>query len=195
MKNSPLSELCEAIFLGRPPLPKGDNRHQPSLPAIGLRALDVVGGINLSDLDYIEETGSISPEQRIQQGDVLLAVRGSLGKAAIITETLESPVYITANIAALRVNSSLINPFYLWLWLQSALQRNIPAFKRSTTGQQSVSLGDLKKMQIPVAPMTKQRQIQSAVEAMLKFRRNQRQQEAKVEEFFGSFMEEVFPNE
>jgi len=189
-----LSDICKTIFLGRPPLPREQVFHgAPN--AIGLRALDVSGHLDLNNLDHVHVPYESDLSQTITSGDVLLAVRGSLGKAALVTETLPSPLYITSNLAALRPEPSQMNPFYLWLWLQSLLKRGTPEFKRYTTGQQSIGLGDLKKMQVPVIPLPEQRQIQSVVESLLKFRKNQRDQASKLEELFGSVLRDVFPHE
>lgn len=181
------------IFLGRPYLPKNKWNDQTIPNAVGLRALDVTGIIDFEALDYIAPAPP--SKEQLRPGDVLLAIRGSLAKAALVQDLATPHLYITANLAALRPTSGLLDPSYLWLWLQSKLRQGATEFKRSSTGQQSISLGDLRKMEIPLIPPEEQREISTFVNNLLKFRANQKRIESKAEEFLGSFLQEVFSNE
>lgn len=150
------------------------------------------GLINFEELDCIDDTKAIPLWQRVESNDVLLAIRGSLGKAALVLEIPDYPLYITSNTAVLRPDTTRLNPFYLWLWLQSQLREGGAKFKRSSTGQQSVSLREIQAMEVPLLELDIQNNIQKAVKLMLAFRRNQLRQEVQTKEFIESLVEEIF---
>jgi hypothetical protein len=192
-----LNDVTEAIFAGFPPL----SRHATALetgsetvPAVGLRALQANGSIQMEELDLVRPpTNKRVPHFQLQRGDVLVAVRGSLEKSAVIGSELKSPVYATANVAVIRSKKELLDSFYLWAWFQRLEAFGGLGFRRATTGQLTVSASELLRLKINLPPLAVQRKIGLATQAIWECRLRQQELMAQYERTFRAFLGERIP--
>lgn len=196
-----LNDVTETIFAGFPPLSKASQEHVPealepnpkSVQAVGLRALHTSGTVRLQELERVIPPDSKRvPHYQLQPGDVLMAVRGSLEKSAIVTLDFEEPVYATANIAVLRPKRSILDPFYLWSWVQGLQIFGLQGFRRASTGQLSISTKDLGRLTLPLPPLHEQQEIGRAAEAIWRARQLQQAIVVQYERTFRAFLAEQF---
>lgn len=196
-----LSEVTEAIFAGFPPLSRASLDHvleelQPSptsVQAVGLRALHTSGTIRIQELERVIPPASKRvPYYQLQSGDVLVAVRGSLEKSAIVSMDFEEPVYATANIAVIRPKRSTLDPFYLWSWIQGLQVFGLQGFRRASTGQLSISTKELGRLTLSLPPLLEQREIGRAAESIWHARQLQQAVTAQYERTFRAFLDEQF---
>jgi hypothetical protein len=196
-----LSEVTEAIFAGFPPLSRASldqvmealEPSPKSVQAVGLRALHASGTVRLQELErVIPPTSKRGPYYQLQPGDVLVAVRGSLEKSAIVTMDFEEPVYATANIAVLRPKRSALDPFFLWSWMQGLQVLGLQGFRRASTGQLSISTRELSRLTLVLPPLEEQKEIGRAAEAIWQARQLQQAIVAQYERTFRAFLTEQF---
>ncbi|HYM16721.1 MAG TPA: hypothetical protein VEZ14_14305 [Dehalococcoidia bacterium] len=96
---------------------------------------------------------------RIERGDVLVAVRGTVPKVAVASERLAGAV-LTATLAGVRLDEGLLLPEVLAAYLRSDLgQSAILAMVRSATGQIALTVRDIGSLEVPVPPMEVQRRV------------------------------------
>jgi Type I restriction modification DNA specificity domain len=196
-----LSEVTEALFAGFPPLSRASIDHvlealEPSpasVQAVGLRALHTSGTIRKQELErVIPPVSKRVPYFQLQSGDVLVAVRGSLEKAAIVTMDFEEPVYATANIAVLRPKRGVLDSFYLWSWIQGLQVLGLQGFRRASTGQLSISTKELGRLTLSLPPLPEQQEIGRAAETIWQARQLQQAIVAQYERTFRAFLAEQF---
>jgi hypothetical protein len=196
-----LSEVTDAIFAGFPPLSRASIEHGSETPAstmasvqaVGLRALQSNGTIRLQELErVIPPATKRTPYYQLQSGDVIVAVRGSLEKSAIVSVDFDDPVYATANIAVIRPRRALLDPFYLWGWIQGLQVLGLQGFRRASTGQLSISAKELGRLTWTFPPLNKQREISRAAEAIWHTRQLQQAIVTQYERTFRAFLVEQF---
>lgn len=196
-----LSEVTEAIFAGFAPLPRASldgaleslTPSAASVPAVGLRALHSSGTIRLNELErVIPPGGKRVPYYQLRSGDVLVAVRGSLEKAAIVTLDFEEPVYATANIAVLRPKRGELDSFYLWSWVQGLQVLGLQGFRRASTGQLSISTKELGRLSLSLPAFSMQQEIGRAAETIWQARQLQQAVVSQYERTFKAFLAEQF---
>ncbi|MFF2795334.1 N-6 DNA methylase [Lysinibacillus xylanilyticus] len=100
---------------------------------------------------------------RIQQGDVLLSVRGINRKVALFTSDRED-VLMSQNFAGMRCGQSLHSRF-LQLYLESPIAQFYFDKHTSGTTVMTLSMKDLKDLPVPVLPLEDQLKIVDAFEA------------------------------
>jgi len=196
-----LSDVTETIFAGFPPLSRTSIERSPATPesssntveAVGLRALNPNGTIRIQELEpVVPPANKRVPYYQLQPGDVLVATRGSLEKAAIITIDFDEPIYATANVAVLRPKRDVVDPFYLWSWIQGVQILGLQGFRRATTGQLSISTKELSRLTLSLPSMADQKAIGRAAEAIWNARQLQQEIVVQYEQTFRSFLTEQF---
>jgi type I restriction enzyme, S subunit len=101
----------------------------------------------------------------LRPGDVLLAIRGTYGRVAIVPPELDGG-NITQDTARIAPTSE-VDPAYIAAYLRSeAAQRH---FRRVARGVavKGVNIGDLRTMRIPVPPLEEQHRIVQVVEELI----------------------------
>ncbi|MDH6548706.1 restriction endonuclease subunit S [Streptomyces sp. SAI-041] len=128
------------------------------------------GSIDLSRIEYIPDTETVSPSHRLQYGDVLFNTRNTLdlvGKVSIWRDEL--PVaYYNSNILRLEFKSDYCGDSrYFGYALNSA--ESIEAIRNLATGTTSVAAvytRDLLKLEVPVPSKSEQRAIADTLESV-----------------------------
>lgn len=106
--------------------------------------------INLDDLEYISEKSHINlPKSRTKLYDIMMARKGKIGGASIITEK-EVDYNCSENVIKLTISDkSLFNPFYFTVYFNSKF--GLKQIERLSTGnvQPWVSIFQIRKLLIP----------------------------------------------
>jgi type I restriction enzyme, S subunit len=112
-----------------------------------------------------EQTAARFPRVRLSRGDIVMSVRGTMGKIGIVGPSLEGAV-ITANLIRLKTNQSLIDSDFLrWALLSEGFQTRLDAASSKTTIH-TIPAPDLKRLQIPLPDIDEQREIADIVQAV-----------------------------
>lgn len=131
-----------------------------------LRVKDLHGGaIDASDLYHItSELDAQYMRTKLQGGELLLSIQGSVGRVAIVPKSL-SGANLSRTLAVLR---PIIPEFatWLWMWFQSASGQDDLREAVGGTTRDSLNLRDLRRLVVPVAPLEEQRRIHARVMAL-----------------------------
>lgn len=168
-----------------------DNR--VTSPAIGLRSISNDGGIDFSKLDSVytpQSEGWLKKmaESTVQAGDLIVAARGSSGKAGVVTSKQSEPILCTNNVLLIRANPDLADPSYLQAYLQQLYtDPNQEKLRRGVLGQWSITRSDLEQLEIDLPPLAEQKRIAIAFNAIHEARRAA----LAVSDHYGSLLENL----
>lgn len=123
------------------------------------------GNLDISNVKYISEEDhiKISERSRVDKGDILFAMIGSIGNPVIIDI---EPDFSVKNVGLFKYyNRELSNPTYLLNYLKLAEIW----FKEEASGavQSFVSLGKLREFPFPLAPLDEQEKIVAKIEQLI----------------------------
>lgn len=135
------------------------------IPLITSKNLNKDGTLNNFDLKYISDNDrdKINNRSKVDKGDILFAMIGSIGNPVIIDYT---PDFCIKNVALFKNPvKKLINNKYLYYYLDYSQER----MKKESTGgvQQFVSLNYLRNYYIPIPPIEEQQRIVDKIEQLL----------------------------
>jgi type I restriction enzyme S subunit len=142
--------------------PKGANYLTTGIPF--LRVQNIVHEIvDLSDVVYInEETNNNLSRSKLEQGDLLISLSGSIGHTAIFPFKLACN--INQHVARVKINKRLFNNYYVSLFLNSNLGKLQQ--HRAITGaiQGYLSYENIYSLRIPYINLEKQQEIGSKLQ-------------------------------
>ncbi|WP_205739382.1 restriction endonuclease subunit S [Halocella sp. SP3-1] len=118
------------------------------------------GYIDLSkEPRYIsKKTSSRFPKTILSKGDIVMSVRGTMGKIGLVKEELEG-ANITANLLKLSPKRQLINSKWLSIILNSNLFEGILNNVSTQTTIKTITVPELGSIQMPVPPIKEQKAI------------------------------------
>ena len=134
-------------------------------PLITSKNLNKDGSLNDYDLKYVsdEDREKIDSRSKVELGDILFAMIGSIGNPVVINST---PDFCIKNVALFKNPvKEYINNKYLYYYLDYS---QLKMKKESTGGvQQFVSLNYLRNFYIPIPPIEEQQRIVNTIEELL----------------------------
>lgn len=101
----------------------------------------------------------------IEEGDVLLTIVGSIGRAAFVSESIKQEFAIQRSVALLKP-SNLLNGRYLMYAIQAPFFQKELESNAKGTAQKGVYLGILKSFPIPLPPLNEQYRIVEKIEEL-----------------------------
>ena len=121
-------------------------------------------GIDVTDVKYISEEDYLKINQRskVDKGDVLFAMIGSIGNPAIVKE---EPNYAIKNVALFKVPSNQ-SGMYLMYCLASNYYLSTILKNKSGANQPFVSLNYLRNFEIVIPPLDEQQKIVSKLDSL-----------------------------
>ncbi|HBO6863564.1 TPA: hypothetical protein L4935_000538 [Pseudomonas aeruginosa] len=165
-----IAELRDICVPGRP-ITYGILKPGPELdegiPYI--RVADFPG--NKLNMANIKKTSPEIDEQfrraRLMEGDLLLSIRGSVGRLIKIPANLDG-ANITQDTARLSISPLVSTEFVYWALLADSTQRRM---KNATRGVavRGINIGDVRALQIPLPPRDEQTEIVRRVEQLFAF--------------------------
>ena len=121
--------------------------------------------LDLSDADFISwKKYYESPEIMVKKGDIVMAQRGSLGKAALIEEEISEA---TINPSLVLLNKISINAKFLHHYLISNATLTNIQLLNTATAVPMISQNQISNMKIPVPPLSEQQQIVDHIEQQI----------------------------
>lgn len=121
------------------------------------------GIIDDTDLKYSQLTEQEIKKLALQAGDILLVrSNGSIdlvGKTAVVESRFEGYAF-AGYLIRLRVDTSIVNPYYLYLFLMSSsIRRYITLTARSTSGVNNINSEEIRSIQISLPSLEEQDEI------------------------------------
>ncbi len=116
------------------------------------------GKLNLENVNLIskEDYDSINKRSRVNIGDIIMPMIGTIGNPHLI---VEKPMFAIKNVALFKPKENLINNRYLYkILLSSTFKAQLDSESRGGT-QKFVSLKVLRNLQIPLPPLDIQKKI------------------------------------
>jgi type I restriction enzyme S subunit len=127
---------------------------------------------------------------RLKSGDLLLSIRGHVGRMAIVPPTLDG-ANITQDTARLATAEG-IEPRYLMGCLGSrSMQRKMDGLTRGAAVQ-GINLGDVKELPIPVPDVAMQQRFATLAKRIERLRAVQREALRQAEHLFAALLHEAF---
>lgn len=137
--------------------------------------------VQIRDLDFLSvsedleslclKDSSSLKRYLLQKGDVVLTVRGTSQRASVVDSRTVGAV-IGQNLAVFRPLSQELDPLFLVVLLRSQwLEGRLSRLYGQSTGTRSLSLAQLRQLQIPVPDLSVQRQVTELFLAMETFTR------------------------
>ncbi|MEO5569486.1 MAG: restriction endonuclease subunit S, partial [Bacteroidia bacterium] len=114
----------------------------------------------------LEDHLEISKRSKVEAGDILFAMIGTIGNPAIIKGDANFSI---KNVGLFKKNEKVILPVFLVNFLRSSIfekQLNERKLLKGTT-QKFIPLGNLRKIEIPLPPLHEQKEIVSKIEQLL----------------------------
>ncbi|MBT8252540.1 MAG: hypothetical protein HKN99_05670 [Winogradskyella sp.] len=159
-----LGNSVEVITKGTTPTTLGKDFKESGIKF--LRAQNVINGKVLlnDDILYIDENTHYSELKRsqIKKGDVLLTIAGTIGRTAIVSN--DEPLNCNQAVAIIRLGDSDINPSFLCHFIASKNAQSQFIKGKVTATISNLSLGQIKKLKIPLPPLDQQKQIASILD-------------------------------
>ena len=133
------------------------------VPFINAGAI-VDGELNEAEFNYIsEEKYDALRAGKIQQGDILYCLRGSLGKTAIVHQKFKGA--ISSSLCILRANQSLLKE-YLYYLLCSNVIGHQQVLSENGSAQPNLSAASVMDYMIPLSPLAEQHRIVDRIESL-----------------------------
>lgn len=147
--------LC---FLGVNPGRLPTDSALPDVPLINIKDIDSGGVLPRDQLATVKSPGPSQEQQLLRVGDVLVSIRGTLLKTAIVTEEAAGSL-ASANLAIFRPNPQVILPAVLRAVFQSEASQS--RLLGQTTGAviKGLQIGTLKEVTFILPPLAKQMEL------------------------------------
>ena len=131
----------------------------------------IIKGEDLKELSFIEsknndfidnETHNRFPRTILKEKDLVFSVRGLVGKTGLITNDLENS-NISANMIRISLNEKKINPFFVYIFLNSIFGLKQIERVKMITAQETIVSTDILNLKIPLLPQSFQLEIEKIV--------------------------------
>ncbi len=187
-----LGDLCKEVY--RYPSYYGIKYIENGVPEVRGELIENSGSISLdkSKWRYISnETSNKFPKTILQAEDLVISVRGTIGKIGLVPKDLTG-ANITANLIRISPKRSSVLAIYLWKFLKSPnFQTALQSISSSTTIK-TLKAPDLKNLNIPLPALPIQSKIAQILDKTDKLRQKRWQANAKINELLQSVFLDIF---
>jgi type I restriction enzyme S subunit len=111
------------------------------------------------------ETNDFLSRSRLESGDVLFSIAGSIGTCAIV-EVAILPANTNQALAIVRGTQMAFNPRFLHAVLRSSLAQSV-LLKARGVAMNNVSLDDIQNLVVPLPPLAEQHRIVAKVDELM----------------------------
>ena len=147
-KEIPLEELCTVVTKGTTPTTLGKKFTEVGINFIKGESILDNHTFDLQKISHIDdETNFILKRSIIQPNDILFTIAGTLGRFAIIDETL-TPANTNQAVGIIRANPEIISPYYLYSFFIGNWHNDYYTKRIQQAVQANLSLGTIKSLPI-----------------------------------------------
>jgi len=161
-----------------------------------LRANNLKGNtVAWDDMRYITpEKHEYLQKGHIQTNDVLISTRGNIGLVALVPQEFND-ANINAQLVLLRIVDGKIAPRYLmWVFNCPGMRKLFDDFQTGTALKQ-LPVGNLRRIPIPLPPLSLQQEFAHIVRKFERLRTQQREAERQAEHLFQTLLHRAFRGE
>jgi type I restriction enzyme S subunit len=188
----PLGELTSTVTKGTTPQTLGRQYTAEGFPF--LRVENLQGGRVVIDDDTLRidsETHHLLARSVVRPNDVLLSIAGTIGRAAIVSDDAPE-MNCNQAVAIVRLNPEQILPAFLLLWLKTIDAQAQMTGAQVTQTISNLSLGQIKKLQLPVPPPEEQKRIVKLLDEADKLRKLRVQADHRSSELIPALFNDAF---
>lgn len=127
---------------------------------------------------------------KLKAGDLLLSIRGHVGRMAIVPECLDG-ANITQDTARLATVGTVEPRYLMWCLSSFGMQRRMDGLTRGAAVQ-GINLRDVKELPIPEPPLPLQQKFAAVVERVDRLRTVQREALRQAEHLFAALLHRAF---
>ena len=147
-KEIPLEELCTVVTKGTTPTTLGKKFTDSGINFIKGESILDNHTFDLQKISHIDdETNLMLKRSIIQSNDILFTIAGTLGRFAIIDETL-TPANTNQAVGIIRANPKIISPYYLYSFFIGNWHNDYYTKRIQQAVQANLSLGTIKSLPI-----------------------------------------------
>lgn len=161
-----LGELAKVIY--RYPTFYGMEHLNDGVPVIRGEHINADGTISHDWTDYWYVSSEISqsfPRTVVELHDLIMSVRGSVGKLGIIDESLQG-AQVSPNCIRISLDKDICSPKFLLYFLKSAYAQSLIQGNVNATTIQTIKASSLSETPIPVPPLPEQERIVAKIEEL-----------------------------
>lgn len=151
------------------------------------------GKIDFSTANYISKNDydSINKRSLVECGDIIMAMIGTIGKPIIVQSTKKN--FCVKNVALIKfAKSVLVSNIYIQSLLNSSCYISYVKSLNKGGTQKFIPLGVIRKLPIPVPPLSLQQEFATKIEAIEKQKELIKQSLVEIETLFNSRMDYYF---
>ncbi len=112
-----------------------------------------------------QSTAARFPKTRLDAGDLVISVRGTIGKVGLVPDSLAG-ANITANLMRLSPDRTMVDPVFMWHLTQTAQFRSKLVGASTTTTIATIKADDLKAIEVLVPSLEKQIEFRKRIETL-----------------------------
>ncbi len=139
-------------------------------------------------------TSARFPRTVLAEGDLVMSVRGTVGKIGLVPAALVG-ANMTANLIRMAPDRRVLDPTFAWHFADSSYFGERLARACSNTTIQTIKAPDLKRIVIPLPPLSLQREFAQRVSAVGRFKVAHRTSLAELGALFASLHHHAFQGE
>jgi type I restriction enzyme S subunit len=140
------------------------------------------------------KTSARFPKTVLATGDLVMSVRGTIGKIGLVPPELAGG-QITANLIRIALDQAKLDPLFAWNVTQTPFFKGQIAGACSSTTILTIKAPDLKRLPFPLPPITLQREFARRVKAVEALNTAQRASLAELDALFVSLQHRAFRGE
>jgi len=197
-KGWPMKQLGEvATEVYRYPTYYDINYEDDGVPEIRGELLNSDGSMvtDRTRLRFISaKTSARFPKTVLAIGDLVMSVRGTIGKIGLVPPELAGG-QITANLIRIALDQTLLDPLFAWNVTQTSFFKQQITNACSSTTILTIKAPDLKRLPVPVPPIELQREFARRVTAVEALKTAQRASLAELDALFASLQHRAFRGE
>jgi type I restriction enzyme S subunit len=150
--------------------------------------------LTFGDYYISEEKYKTLESNKIKEGDILISLVGTFGKISVVPKKFE-PGIINPRLMKITLNQKMMIPiFFKFLLISEGIRARIENYSHGGT-MGIVNIGIMKKIKIPVPPISLQQKLADLVQKVEKLKEKQSESEKELNNLFNSLMQRAFRGE
>jgi len=147
-----VKDVCTTISKGTTPTTLGKQFKESGINFIKAESLTDFGGFLPEKFAFIDEdTDKLLKRSRIQKGDILITIAGTIGRVAYVTDEV-LPANTNQAIGFMRADKEIITPHFIYCLFKTAEVRNDFEGRVVHAVQPNLSLGEIGDIEFKMPP-------------------------------------------